>query len=60
MISRKIAVHVALISARIVRENRKPEIWSCTIVHASRKRRCCDSPSHWQAARRILGPAAEM
>ena len=42
------------------RENRKPDICSCTTVQPSRKRRCVFGPSHWHRLRRIFGPAAEI
>ena len=60
IISRKTAVQVALMAARMERENRKPEICSCTTVQPSRKRRCVFGPSHWHRLRRIFGPAAEI
>ena len=44
-------------AARMERENRKPEICSCTTVQPSRKRRCVFGPSHWHRLRRIFGPA---
>jgi len=54
------AVQVALINARIERENRKDEIWPWATVHTNRNRRCVLGASHWQKERRSLGPAAEM
>ena len=54
------AVQVALMSARMERENRNEEIWSWATVHTSRKRRCMPGAIHWQNERRSFGPAAEM
>ena len=52
-------MHTALIAARMVRENRNPEIWSWTTVHPSRNRRWLTGPSHRHRLLRILGPAAD-
>ena len=44
--SRNMAMNTALSKARMVRENRNPEIWFCTTVHVNRNRFCVAGLSH--------------
>ena len=47
-------------AARMMREYRKFEIWSCSTVHVTRKRRWECGETYLQMDLRIFGPHAEM